>query len=587
MSGRGTKVALAVMALLVGSIGSLAPARQSEAVDPLVTRGIFVFIKSIKRATVDRAEAIGAVNASRDETLEELEQRRQVADYFEGRGWITPDQRDTVNQQLDELAEGVEDLARRERQIVRHDSKFTRALAENLRAEARLSAPQILVAAGVPEVAARVAGAAIQGEKPISAVLDIAIAKVTGGAVVDPAEDPLADLKAQIASLQEATDALRGTSKAKIAAELLGVQDALERISGLPLPQQEAELGSLRRAIQEAEGTLAAAGAVRDEWLPRWMGPGNERFARDSKWQGIYGELERTAQSRIEGALVAGIAATNEDRLADALRAAGQEVTDEAIANLRSALARATAEAWAAGERPRAAELIERILGEAPIETPEASPTAAESPTAEPTGEATATAEASPTAEATPTDTPTPRPTSTPTRTPTPTPTAAPTATFTPVGPTATPTPVVLANRSLTANFSLSGFASTLTLSFNFRAGTFAGSLSGGRSQVLPNQCMSGGQVVETAQATETSTFMAGLSGTIGPNGGPFSSPANISGTTVYTLTKPFTLPQCLAGNQLPPSTTFSGFGTVSGTVPADGGPISFSVNTSVGNFSN
>lgn len=581
MKGRRTKVALLGLAMLVGGLGSLAPARQTEAVDPLVARGIFVFIKSIKRATVDRAEAIGAVNASRDETLEELEQRRQVADYFEGRGWITPDQRDTVDQQLDELAEGVEDLARRERQIVRHDSKFTRALAENLRAEARLSAPQILVAAGVPEVAARVAGAAIQGEKPLSAVLDVAIAKVTGGPIIDPAEDPLADLKAQVAALQQATDALRGTSKAKIAAELLGVEDALARISGLPLPQQEAELGSLRRAIEEAEGTLAAAGAVRDEWLPRWMGPGSERFARDGKWQGIYGELERTAQSRIQGALVAGIAATNEDRLADALRAAGQEVTDEAIANLRSALARATAEAWAAGERPRAAELIERILGESPVETPEASPTASESPTVEPTEDATATVEATATAEATPTDTATPRPTSTPARTP------APTATFTPTAPTATPTPAVLANRSLTANFSLSGFASTLTLSFNFQAGTFAGSLSGGRSQLLPNQCMSGGQVVETAQATETSTFMAGLSGTIAQNGGPFSSPANISGTTVYTLTKPFTLPQCLAGNQLPPSTTFSGFGTVSGTVPADGGPISFSVNTSVGNFSN
>lgn len=583
MIGRSRKAALVALALLIAGIGSLAPARQSEAVDPLVTRGIFVFIKSIKRATVDRAEAIGAVNASRDETLEELEQRRQVADYYVGRGWITPDQRDTVAQQLDELAEGVEDLARRERQIVRHDSKFTRALADNLRAEARLSAPQILVKAGVPEIAARVAGAAIQGEKPLTAVLDIAIAKVTGGAVVDPAEDPLADLKAQVASLQEATDALRGTSKAKIAAELLGVQDALERISGLPLPQQEAELGSLRRAIQEAEGTLAAAGAVRDEWLPRWMGPGNERFARDGKWQAIYGELERTAQSRIEGALAAGMAATNEDRLADALRAAGQEVTDEAIANLRSALARATAEAWAAGERPRAAELIERILGEAPIETPEASPTAAESPTAEPTEEGTATAEASPTAVATPTDTATPRPTSTPTRTPT----TAQTATPTPVPPTATPTPSVLANRSLTANFNLSGFASTLALSFNFQAGTFAGSLSGGRSQVLPNECRLGGQLIDTAQATETSTFMAGLSGTIAPNGGPFSSPADIKGTTVYVLTKPFTHPNCLAGNQLPPSTTFSGFGSVSGVVPADGGPISFSVNTSVGNFSN
>jgi len=441
---RRTKALLLAMVLLIGSMGALAPAQNSEAADPLVLRGIFVFIKSIKRATVDRAEAIGAVNAGRDENLRDLEQARAIADYYADRGWITPEQQATVHAQVNELQTGFEDLARRERQIVRHDTQFTRVLAENLRAEARISAPQILVKLGVPEPAARIAGAVMQGEKPLSAVLDAAITKVTGGPLVDPAEDPLADLKAQIGALQEATDALRGTSKVKIAAELLGIQEKLEEISGLPLPDQGAELGTLRRVIEEAEGTLAEAGAVRNEWLPRWVGPGNERFARDSKWQAIFEELQRDAQSRVEGALAAGMAAKNEERLVEALVAAGIEPTDEAIANLRAALARATAQAWAAGQRPRADELVQQVLQPVPTPTPPPTPTPTLVPT--PTPSPSPTVEGSVTPEGTPTDTPTPTETATPTETEEPqgtpsppTATHTPTATATPP-PTATPT---------------------------------------------------------------------------------------------------------------------------------------------------
>ena len=234
---------LLAMALLIATMGAAAPAQQSKAADPLVLRGIFVFIKSVKRATADRAAAIGAVNASRDDNLQEIEQQRAVADFYESRGWITSEQRATVEDQLDELIVGIEDLARRERQIVRHDTKFTRALGQNLRAEARISAPQILTRLGVPDVAANLAGSVIQGEDPLSASLDVAITKLTGGALVDPAEDPLADLRAQIGALQQATDALRGTSKVRIAAELLGLQEKLEEISGLPLPDRPGSWG--------------------------------------------------------------------------------------------------------------------------------------------------------------------------------------------------------------------------------------------------------------------------------------------------------------------------------------------------------
>jgi hypothetical protein len=137
----------------------------------------------------------------------------------------------------------------------------------------------------------------------------------------------------------------------------------------------------------------------------------------------------------------------------------------------------------------------------------------------------------------------------------------------------------------VTYNFSLNAFDSTLTLSFNFAAGTVTGTLSGTRVGVLDNKCYSGDQLVETVEATATDTFSSALSATIAPTGGPFSSPVDITGTTTYAITKPFTHPSCLGGNQVPAPKPFSGFGSVSGVVPADG-PISFNVNTTVGNHS-
>lgn len=94
-----------------------------------------------------------------------------------------------------------------------------------------------------------------------------------------------------------------------------------------------------------------------------------------------------------------------------------------------------------------------------------------------------------------------------------------PTRTATLIPPTATPTPAALPNRTVTYNFSMNGFASTLTLKFDFAAGTVTGTLSGTRIGVVTNTCYSGSQVLETAEATVTSTFSSVLSATIAPMG--------------------------------------------------------------------
>jgi hypothetical protein len=575
------------MLVLLLAVGSALPApRSSEAADPLVVRGVLVFIKSVKRATVDRAQAIGTVNASRDENLKQAEQRRQVTDVYEDKGWLTPDQAQVVREQIDELEEDFEDLARRERQIVRHDTKFTRVLAENLRAEARLSAPQILVKVGVPEAVARVAGAAIQGEKPVSAILAATITKIRGGELVSPTEDPFADLKEQVGALQRSTDALRGISKGKLVAQLLGVQRKLEEISGADLPEEE--LDALRKVVSEAEATLEEAGKVRSTWLPSWSGPSHERFAKDGKWQAILAEIESTAQSRVQGAVAAGIANQAQAKLREALDEQGIDPASVDIGELGSAIVREMAEARKRGEKPSLEDLVRAAVSEPTAGDGDGggvptSPDDEEQPVEEPTEGPTPTEEASPTVAPEPTATPAATATSTPTRTPTPAPTAAPTTTPTPA---ATSTPAPLANRSASSDFALGAYDAHLSLAINFAAGSVSGTLSGSKSEVLQGQCGQGDQLLETAQLTATSSFSAGLSSAIAATGGPFSAPVSIAGTTTYSLTTPFTLPQCLPLNAkiVPPASSFSASGTVSGVAVADN-PTSINVSTTLGSY--
>lgn len=148
--------------------------------------------------------------------------------------------------------------------------------------------------------------------------------------------------------------------------------------------------------------------------------------------------------------------------------------------------------------------------------TAAASPTVATATTSPETPAQAATATAPPTSTTAPA-----QPTWTPTSTTAPVqPTATPTNTTAPAQPTATPTPVVLANRTVTYNFSMNAFASTLTLNFNFTAGTVTGTLSGTRTEVVTNTCYSGGQLLETAEAAATDTFSSTLSATIAPTGG-------------------------------------------------------------------
>ena len=131
----------------------------------------------------------------------------------------------------------------------------------------------------------------------------------------------------------------------------------------------------------------------------------------------------------------------------------------------------------------------------------------------------------------------------------------------------------------------MNGFASTLTLKFDFVAGT-------GDRDTIGNQDRGGHQHLLLRKPGPGNRggnshlhVLLGALGGYRANGGPFSSPSDINGATTYAITKPFTHPSCLSENKVPGAAPFGGFGRVSGSVPANG-PVTFSARTTAGNHS-
>lgn len=556
---RRTRFAITAMCAVVASAGLFSAVSSSHAIDPGVILGR-AFINAIKRATVDRAQAVGAVNANRDQALQELDERRAVADYFADKGWISPEEHDGALQQIDQLSGGVEDLARRERQIVRHDTAFMRNLARNVMNSLTANAPQILAEnLGLPPEAARTLGSILQGQRPLAAALDTAIARVSGQTLVDPSKGPLDDLRAQIDALEQATSALRGTSRIKLVGELLGVQDELERISLLPRDQQESQLGSIRRVIDEVEGVLTEAGAVRDSWLPSYSGPNEQRFARDSKRQAILEELRQTGEPDLSAAVIAGMAAQGRRTIEELIDQLGIDPTSVDADALASTITRLRAEALARGERPTTEELARTALGDsipgggggdpAPTQAAPTQPSTTQPPVPTATRTlpsptlSTTTPSAAVTTAAVPSATQTqvtstPSPAASVTPTPSPTLTASPSATPSPT-PTPTDTPSPTATTASITNFAGSwtsaGTCDNAEAPFRW---TVSLSQSGASvsGTITFHACPGGGRVnysvTGTATAAPTITLQGTISGGAGPLGG--SAPSSQS----FTLTK-------------------------------------------------
>jgi hypothetical protein len=275
------------------------------------------------------------------------------------------------------------------------------------------------------------------------------------------------------------------------------------------------------------------------------------------------------------------------------LASAGLPTDDEAVKRMAaesiSELLRAQMAARAAGEDPGAIDrdrllrdVVNRTLAASgqealPEPTVSPSPAAVGSPSPGPTGSpAPATPSATETTPQPPTPTPVP-PTATPVP-PTPIP-VPPTPTPIPPTPTPTPTPtvetrlpVVVASGGFTDG---NGFATTFSITFDFKTGAVSGSVKGQRASEVGAPCTSpSGQVLDWSKGIVTETWQTGLSGGVSAEGG-FSASFAGSVTTAFTLTEPFDEPGGCVGRDpaypvpgpSPVSGILTGTATTSGAI--------------------
>jgi hypothetical protein len=482
MSPKLRAVLLAAV-LVVGGATLSQPAPTQATAGPEVVAVAKAFFGALKARLHDRPEGIRIVNDSRDEHLQTVAERQAVVDWYASKDYLTPEQIAFVEQNFEAVKTSLEDLARRERQIVRYDTRFGSNFVNILREGLKGSAPEILARLGLPPIAANLVGAVIQGERPVTAALNAAITKLTGGELITPADPPLKALNDQIAALEEAANALKGTSKSKLLAELLGIRTEIGDTSLLPQEEQAAKLGSLRRVIEEFEGSLEEAAKVKEEFLPKYLGPKLERFQKDEKWAAIYEQLKALAETLgkdgLSADIMAGIAREGQKHL-DELRDLGID-PDSISIEILVELTRALTEARARGEAdppliveavlerngiqvPRGTDVLPPATGEETPETPD-TPVTPRTPVTPQTSQTPETPETAETAETeetpeTPETAETPEegtPTNTATATNTPTATSTPTETATPTQ-TATATATATSTTASVTNFAGSFF---------------------------------------------------------------------------------------------------------------------------------
>jgi hypothetical protein len=278
-----------------------------------------------------------------------------------------------------------------------------------------------------------------------------------------------------------------------------------------------------------------------------------------------------------------------EENVRELLRNAGLPTDDETVKRMAaesiSELLKAQMEARASGADPAAMDTdallrnaVNRDLatsGQEPLPEPGKTPTVTPGGTSSPSPSAQTSESPSPVPTETPSPpTPTPVP---PTATPVP-PTATPaprTPTLVPPSPTPTPTktvkkPTITVSGGFTDG---NGFATTFTLTTNLESGGVSGSIRGSRSGELRSTCTDPtGKILDTAIATETETYAAGVAGGVGADGGYSASFSGIV-TSAAVLTRPFTV-SCIGGEpalptpaQVPIGGTLSGSATSVGAV--------------------
>ena len=567
---------LAAVILVTTAIPATSPPATAEAAGP-VAYAVGRFFGRVGSNLVHRSRDYREIGRNRDQALGAVAVDQQVRDYQRARGWLSNEEYSQQQQRNDSLRTGIVNLAEREKRITKYD--YDHAFGREVKALAQAAVTSL---PGLDPTAAKFVSNVIGGRDPLSAALS---------ALQDPSKpypDRLAAVQAQLGEAQTAFRSLRdhvrdpnGALKQeldRLKDESVILSDPGSRPAASELEQRvkklEEELGRTRDAIKGAWKDLTGSDVKINQ----------ERFARDDKWLALNANVQALKDvTDVQKAVAAAMSRSAREKLDEALAASGATLSEEEKAKLVTDLAVSISQARAEARKEGRAltpEEIEKLRRDAidraltppsptgPTVTASPSPVALESPTAAPVPP-TETPEPPTATPVPPTPTPVP-PTATPVP-PTPTP-IPPTAT--PVPPTPTPTPklpTITASGGFTDG---NGFATTFTLTIDFKSGGVSGSIRGGKTNEWSVTCRDpGGNVIDVAQATETDSYQAGLAGGVGPDGG-FS--ASFSGKVAATvqLTRPFTKPTCVgrepplpAPSSSPIGGTLSGSATTAGAV--------------------
>jgi hypothetical protein len=449
-------IATLTLTMLISAAGGGLVATQSvKAIglaEALVARAI---VRTISHKVEEKADR-KAINQRRDREKAEVNQQQQVLDFQRGRGWLDQATYQRESARLVALKKGIDDRARRERQIVSFETR------NNIRSDlARSVEDALTVSTGMNPKAIAFAGSLLRGEKPVTAAIDAALAGKKE--VVDPRVQ-FRELRGTLSEVEEGLRYVRGHAGILARAELARL---LREMGGPDVTPEEAEeaLNRARKLGEDVEKAVAQAGAIKRDLLPQSPGIDRQRFASNEKWIKLNDDVQALKASKAQEALLAGLLRAADERAKERVEAllagSGITLTDEELlaiareagSNYRAARAKEgkvlDASAADIDEIMRRAvdeALAKRGLKPLATATPIGAATRTATPvtaaTRTPTPKATETAAPEATETATPeaTETPTPEATETPTPEATETPTPEPTETPTPQ-PTETPAP--------------------------------------------------------------------------------------------------------------------------------------------------
>ena len=312
-------VALAVFASAAGGgLVAIQSVHGIGLVEGIVARAFFRTITEKREERTDRKN----INKRRDVEKAEVDQQQQMLDFQRDRRWLDQASFDREGARLEALTTGLDERAKRERQITSYQTR------QSIRDEWAGAVEDVLtVSTGLNPKAVSFTGSLLRGEKPITAAIDAVLAGPKD--VVDPRQQFL-DLQQTLSEVEEGIRFVR--DRAGILARVR-LTRLLREMGGPDVTPEGAEeaLAGLRQLGADVEEAVAQAGAIKEDLFPQSPGIDRARFAENEKWITLNDNVQALSESTAGRAVLAGLLRAGVERARELLEGTGITLTDEQL----------------------------------------------------------------------------------------------------------------------------------------------------------------------------------------------------------------------------------------------------------------